>query len=144
MTQDAAKVPIKASRLIGTWRLVGGTAVDADGRSLPPPYGPEPMGLITLTAGGRMMVMSGDGRPALPDGRPRDFGSYCGSYGFDGATLIVTVDGSSSPRIALGSRQIRGVRFEGEVMVLSPPPAIVDDVMQRRELFWERLSSSSA
>lgn len=144
MTRDAAKVPIEASRPIGTWRLIGGTAADADGRSLPPPYGPEPMGLITFTAGGRVMVVSGDGRPALPDGTSRDFGAYCGSYSFDGATLTVTVDGTSSPRIALGSRQVRSVRFEGEVMVLSPPPAIVDGVMQRRELFWERLSSTSA
>lgn len=142
--RDAAKVPIEANRLIGTWRLVGGTAVDTEGRSLPPPYGPEPMGLITLTAGGRVMVMSGDGRPALPDGTSREFGSYCGSYSFDGATLIVTVDGSSSSRAALGSRQVRSVRFEGEIMGLAPPPAIVDGVVQRRELFWERLSSTSA
>lgn len=97
MTRDAAKVPIEASRPIGTWRLIGGTAADADGRSLPPPYGPEPMGLITFTAGGRVMVVSGDGRPALPDGTSRDFGAYCGSYSFDGATLTVTVDGTSSP-----------------------------------------------
>lgn len=142
--RDAAKVPIEASRLIGTWRLVGGTAVDTEGRSLPPPYGTEPMGLITLTAGGRVMVMSGDGRPALPDGTSREFGSYCGSYSFDGATLIVTVDGSSSSRAALGSRQVRSVRFESEIMGLAPPPAIVDGVVQRRELFWERLSSKSA
>jgi len=137
-------VPIEASRLIGTWRLIGGTAVDAEGRSLPPPYGPQPMGLITLNAGGRVMVVSGDGRSALPDGSSRAFGSYCGGYSFDGATLIVTVDGTSSPRAPLGSRQVRSVRFEGEVMVLTPPPAIVEGMMQRRELYWERLSSSSA
>jgi hypothetical protein len=33
------------------------------------------------------------------------------------------------------------VRFEGERMVLLPPPREIDGVMHHRELTWERISA---
>jgi hypothetical protein len=39
-----------------------------------------------------------------------------------------------------GTAQVRGVRFEGEQMVLRPPPREIDGVTHHRELIWERIS----
>jgi len=40
----------------------------------------------------------------------------------------------------VGGEQPRGVRFEGDTMVLMPPPGKVGDVMQHREIYWTRVS----
>lgn len=125
---------------IGTWMLVKATSKDADGKELPLPYGGQPMGRLTLTADGRMMAVTVDGRPSVPAGVSRDFSSYCGTYVTDGRTLTTTVFAASDPS-RIGGQQVRDVRFEGKFMVLRPPlrpyggkPA------EQRELWWERLS----
>jgi hypothetical protein len=80
----------------------------------------------------------------LPDGVTRDYSSYCGNYTFDGTTLVTRVDASASARIAIGSNQVRKVRFEGKRMVLTPPPVMLDGVLQHRDIYWERVSHVSA
>jgi hypothetical protein len=61
--------------LVGTWKVVGATSRDANGKSLPQPYGPKGMGLVTLNAEGRMMAVLCDGRAELPEGTRRDYSS---------------------------------------------------------------------
>ena len=63
-----------------------------------------------------------DGRRELPTGVSREYSSYCGNYSFDGTRLITRVDAASDPG-RIGSDQVRGVRFEGDQMILSPPPS---------------------
>jgi hypothetical protein len=128
------------SGVVGTWRMVDATARDPDGKPLPKPYGPQGMGLLTLNGGGRMMAVLCDGRKTLPDGTARDYSSYSGNYTFDGHTLVTRVDASGSARNAVGSDQVREVRFEGKRMVFVPAPAMVDGVMQHREIYWEKIS----
>jgi hypothetical protein len=130
--------------LLGTWKLVHATSRDPDGRELPAPYGPRGMGLVTLAPNGRMMAVLCDGRSSLPDGTTRDYASYCGNYTFDGSTLITKVDASSAARIAVGSDQVRKVRFDGARLVLTPPPAMINGVLQHRDIFWERISAVPA
>lgn len=130
--------------LIGTWKLVDATSRDAQGAPLPKPYGPKGMGLVTLNADGRMMAVLCDGRTELPEGARRDYASYCGNYTFDGTTLVTKVDSSSAARIAIGSDQVRKVRFEGKRMVLTPPPVELNGTMQYRDIFWERISPEPA
>jgi hypothetical protein len=79
------------NRILGTWKMVDATARDPDGKPLPKPYGPNGMGLVTLSESGRMMAVLCDGRPELPDGTARDYASYCGNYTFDGQTLVTRV-----------------------------------------------------
>jgi hypothetical protein len=141
---SATKAAGNGTSLVGTWKVVGATSRDADGKSLPQPYGPKGMGLVTLNANGRMMAVLCDGRAELPEGTRRDYASYCGNYTFDGTTLVTKVDASSGGRIALGSDQVRKVRFEGSRMVLTPPPAEINGVMQYRDIFWERISAEPA
>ena len=115
------------------------TSVDPAGKELPSPYGPKKMGRVTFNADGRMMAVLVDGRPDLPEGTARDYASYCGNDRFDGKTLVTRVDAASDPA-RMGTDQIRDVRFEGNRMVLRPPPRVQGDVTHHRELYWEKVS----
>src|SRR5262249_35407239 len=124
---------------VGTWRLVGAKATDVNGERKNAPFGPRRMGLVTLTADGRMMAVLVDGRKSLPDGAKRDYSSYCGNYTFDGSTLTTMVDACSDPA-RMGTAQVRKVRFEGDKMILVPPTTEVNGVTVTRDLTWERVS----
>jgi hypothetical protein len=107
--------------IVGTWKLLHATARDAAGAARPSPYGGKALGRVTFTADGRMMSVVCDGRKELPPGISREYSSYCGNYTYDGEKLVTWVDAASDPS-RIGSDQVRGVRFEGERMILIPPP----------------------
>lgn len=122
--------------VVGTWRLVKAAAHDASGRELPVPYGGHGMGRLTLSAEGRMASVVVDARPTLPPGTTRDYSSYCGNYTFDGTRLVTRVDAASDPG-RLGSDQVRQVSFDGDLMVLRPPPRPSGE---HRVLTWEKIA----
>jgi hypothetical protein len=124
--------------IVGTWRLVATTAHDPSGAPMPPPYGPQPMGTVTFTAGGRMAAVLCDSRAAVPEGEMREYQSYCGTYTYDGALLVTRVDAASDPA-RMATDQVRRVSFEGERMVLRPPVDRVGGVERQRVLSWERI-----
>jgi hypothetical protein len=127
---------------VGIWRLVRETATDANGHKKETRFGPRGMGLVTLTADGRLMAVLVDGRKTLPEGSKRGYSSYCGNYTFDGSTLTTIVDATSDPA-RMGTAQVRKVRFDGpDRMVLQPPPVEDKGVKVMRELTWERLSAT--
>src|SRR3954447_1406527 len=123
------------SSFVGIWKFVGVRAFDSDGNEVEPPLGPEPMGVVHMTAD-RIIGVTADGRTELPPGSPqRAYGSYTGRYEFDGKTLVTHVDGASRPE-AYGD-QVRQVRFEGpDLVVLSPPPSAAG---LQQELTWKRV-----
>ena len=125
--------------IVGTWRLVKAEAYDPDGKPLPTPYGGKAMGRVTFNAEGRMMAVVCDGRPELPPDMKRDYSSYCGNYNFDGTRLITRVDAASDPA-RLGSDQVREVSFDGERMILRPPPRQTAGGAEQRVLTWARIS----
>lgn len=125
--------------LAGTYRLVKAVARDAAGALLPPPYGGHPMGRVVLGADGRMIAMTCDASPSVPPGGQREFSSYTGLYSFDGRTLSTRVDGASDPS-RIGSDQVRGVRFEDGLMVLTPPLRPYGGAPEQRELYWEKIA----
>jgi hypothetical protein len=125
--------------IIGTWRLVRAEARDADGNILPPPYDGQGLGRIVFGADGRMAVMMIDGRKELPPGVRREYSGYCGTYSFDGTRLVTRVDTAPDPS-RIGSDQVRGVRFDGELMILRPPPRGQGATFEQRELTWEKIA----
>jgi hypothetical protein len=126
--------------IVGTWRLVRGTAINLKGEPAPAPYGGvKPMGRLTLDAEGRMMAVLCDGRASLPPGTPRLYTSYCGNYSFDGKRLVTRVDACSEPE-RMGTDQVRDVRFENGLMVLRPPVREEFGQPVQRELFWEKIA----
>jgi hypothetical protein len=126
--------------IVGTWKLVRATAKDGAGAPLPEPYGGKGIGRVTFTAEGRMQAVVCDGRKEMPAGVARDYSSYAGNYTFDGARLVTRVDAASDPS-RVGGDQVRGVRFEGELVVLTPPPRQSAGKEEYRELTWQRLSA---
>jgi hypothetical protein len=132
----------KDTSIVGVWRLASTRAIDPGGRQVGVPYGPRGMGLVTLTSDGRMMAVLVDGRASLPEGTSRQYSSYCGNYTFDGRTLTTVVDANCDP-VRFTASQVRKVRFDGERMILTPPPAKLDGVEVTRELTWERISEMS-
>ncbi|HVC59748.1 MAG TPA: lipocalin-like domain-containing protein [Acetobacteraceae bacterium] len=125
--------------VFGTWRLVRAVAHDGDGKELPTPYGGHGMGRVMLGADGRMMAVTCDGRREIPGGGKREYSSYCGNYTFDGTLLVTRVDAASDPS-RIGSEQVRGVRFEGGLMVLRPPARTYGGAAEQRELYWEKIA----
>ena len=126
--------------IVGTWKLLNATSRDAAGTARPSPYGGKALGRVIFTADGRMMPVVCDGRPELPAGVGREYNSYCGNYTFDGAKLVTRVDAASDAS-RIGSEQVRGVRFEGERMVLIPPPRRTGESEEHREITWERIAA---
>jgi len=125
--------------IVGTWKLVRASAQDGNGNALPEPYGGKGIGRVVFTAEGRMQSVVCDGRQELPPGETRDYNSYCGTYTFDGSRLVTRVDAASDPS-RLGSDQVRGVRIEGELVVLIPPPRDKGGQQEHRELTWQKIS----
>lgn len=131
-----------APDVVGVWKLVAAKTTDPSGKVVSVPYGPRGMGIVSLTSDGRMMAVLVDGRSKLPDGATREYSSYCGNYTFDGSTLTTTVDANSDPaRFTIP--QVRKVRFQGELMILVPPPGTSNGVKLDRELTWEKITSVS-
>lgn len=128
--------------IVGTWRLVRTRAFTDDGSERPAPYGGDTgTGVVVLGDDGRMVAVLCDGRQALPEGTPREYNSYCGTWSFDGKQLVTRVDAASDPA-RLGSDQVRDVRFEGEQMVLRPPAREIDGLVEQRELYWKRVADA--
>ena len=96
------------------------------------------MGRIVI-GGGRMAVMMIDWRNDIPGGQKREYSGYTGTYTYDGTHLCTTVSAAPNPD-RLGTKQPRGVRFENGLMILIPPPRVVDGVTEHREIAWEKVS----
>ena len=128
--------------VVGVWKLVAAKTTDPSGKVVAVPYGPRGMGIVSLTSDGCMMAVLVDGRSKLADGAAREYSSYCGNYTFDGSTLTTTVDANSDPA-RFTVPQVRKVRFQGELMILVPPPGTSNGVRLDRELTWEKISPVS-
>ena len=131
-----------ASDVVGVWRLIGGSVTDETGADRGRPYGPRGMGLVSLTADGRMMAVLVDGRTEVRPGETREYASYCGTYTFENGVLTTTTFAySDAARFA--TPQVRKARFEGDRLVLVPPVAERGGHRLTRELVWERISTVS-
>lgn len=126
--------------LVGTWALVRGTCVAADGSERPVPYGPMGMGRVSFTADGLMVAVVCDCRPELPGDAVREYNSYCGTYTFDGRRLVTKVFANSDPS-RLSDDQVRDISFEGRYLVMRPPPRVVSGrPAEQREIWWEKIA----
>ena len=132
-------MPNNTGSVLGTWRAITATARDGQGNKLPNPYSDKLDGRLILTADGIMMSVLCDHTDNLAPGATRFYSSYCGRYTVTGDRLVTKVYAASDPS-RVGGEQPRGVRFEGDTMVLMPPPGKVGGVMQHREIYWTRVS----
>lgn len=118
----------------GTWRLVESRAVDAEGKPIRDPWGPEPMGMLRLERKGRMLAVLCDGRTTLANGSKRGYSSYGGNFVVEGNLMTTTIDAASDPS-RIGSKQPRELILRDGFLVLRPPPRANGE---QREIFWKR------
>ena len=133
-------------RLVGHWRLVTYETVDQSGRR-GRPYG-DAVGRLTYDERGNMsgQVMRPDrARVETGEGSAQQFRAaylgyiaYFGTYAIDpdGTRVVHHVEGSLNPAW-VGGRQVRGMRFDGERLVLSADVAKGGQTVTHT-LTWER------
>jgi Lipocalin-like domain len=144
--------------LIGTWKLIGATAINPDGSVEPELYGSNPNGYITYTFDGHMMVMfsrsdrrlfSQDVRSPLSkemQSMPIEelaqafitFNAYAGTYTLNGNTVTHHINVASIPN-RIGTDLVRTFTFSDNQLALKTPSIIVDGIPKVFELVWERV-----
>lgn len=124
------------ARLIGSWRLVSYVTTDATGRT-GKPYG-DAVGRINYDANGNMA-----GQVMRPDraGVEKSYLGYIAYFGTyevaaDGRSVVHHVEGALNPAW-VGGDQVRGLRFDGERLVLSADVRKHDSLVTH-VLTWER------
>lgn len=123
--------------LAGAWRLDAYVDV-TDGVVEEGPLGPAPAGLLIYTGCGRVSVsmMRTDPGPPAPGDQVRFMG-YAGTWWLVGRHVVHQVDVASHDYL-VGTRQVRDLALDGDLLTLSgrtPPGA---GPPRRRVLTWRR------
>jgi len=138
-------------RLIGTWRLIAAEREEIPSGTKTAFLGDNPSGFLHYMPDGRMLALiTRSGRKA-PVGRVanateaealiRSMISYGGRYECVGSEVIHHCDISWNESFT-GTVQKRTVTFDGDRLILSPPPSPdpTDGTVSIRRLVWEKLS----
>lgn len=140
-------------KLVGTWKLVSASSMDASGTQVEPPYGTDPVGFLTYTKDGRVtaLISYGGRKPLSMGAKPqalleeqaeafKSFLAYGGRYRLEADKVFHSIEISSIQNY-VNRELIRRVKFESHRLVLITPPTMVNGKMQTIELAWERLES---
>ncbi len=147
--------------LLGTWKLISITAIFPNGNIDKEAFGANPIGYITYTIEGKMMVIFSKGDRALLSGNSASpltaaihgvpieqraeafstFNSYAGSYSIDGNKVIHHVEIASIPN-RIGKSLTRTFTLNGNQVTLKTPPSKSDDTPKIFELTWERVEQA--
>jgi hypothetical protein len=153
-----AMLPIQKNPLIGIWKLLSATAIHPDGTIVSEIYGMNPVGYITYTGEGQMMVMfsRSDRLPlsqqiqspfsqemnAVPIEELAQafmsFSAYAGTYTLNGNTVSHHLTIASIPN-RVGTTLVRTFAINGNQITLRTPETICDCVTTVFELVWERV-----
>lgn len=144
------KVATVKDRLLGTWTLVSAEREEIPSGAKRAYLGENPSGFLHYVPDGRMMsIITRSGRKA-PAGNVanateaealvRSMVAYGGTYVCEGDIVTHHCDISWNQSFT-GTRQVRNVTFEGDRLILSPPPSPdpTDGTMSVRRLTWKRL-----
>jgi hypothetical protein len=148
MTSD--ELTHRAEQLVGTWKLVGASAITSTGERIDTPYGVDPVGLLIYTADGRVSsVISYGGRKPLSMGGGkieeqaeafRTFIAYAGRYSLGGDKVTHHLEVSSIQNY-VDRDLVRTIHFQGDRITLTTPPTPVNGKIQTVELVWRRLET---
>ena len=148
----------KNNPLLGTWKLISIKATLPDGTINNQAFGINPIGYITYTVEGKMMVIFSKSERRLLSGNSASpltnaihsvpieeraeafstFNSYAGSYTLDGDKVIHHVEIASIPN-RVGKSLTRNFTINGNRVTLKTPPSRSDDTPKIFELTWERI-----
>lgn len=137
-------------RLLGTWTLVSAEREEIPSGARTAFLGASPSGFLHYLPDGRMMaIITRGGRnapagkvatPAEAEALIRSMIAYGGTYSCEDDVVTHQCDISWNQSFT-GTRQKRTVRFEGDRLILSPPPSPdpTDGTMSVRRLTWRRV-----
>jgi hypothetical protein len=128
------KIPVD-QKFLGSWRLAGvEREEEATGRKLD--IGSKQSGYLSYTPDGRMMVIIA----RHVDGGDDQITCYAARWHVEGDKVIHDVEIAARAPWA-GTQQIRGFRFEGNRLILSPPVSedYIHGTVTRRSLTWEKV-----
>jgi hypothetical protein len=140
---------MEKNELIGTWRLVSFEIKSADGQ-ITYPFGQAPVGYILYSedgyfcvaimranrppfAGGDMLAGSREEKAAAAE----TYLSYCGTYEIRGDTAVHHVEVTLFPNW-VGAEQERMLEKNGDQLLMSTPPLLMDSKPQVLHITWER------
>jgi hypothetical protein len=149
---------IQNNPLVGIWKLISATAIHVDETVTPEVYEANPIGYITYTSDGHMMVMfSKSDRSLLSQevGSPLSqemqslpveelaqafttFNAYAGTYRLSGNTVTHQIEIASIPN-RVGTTLVRTFTLSKSRLTLKTPLALNDGVETVFELVWERI-----
>lgn len=146
------KVRHVKERLIGTWTLVSAEREEIPSGAKTAFLGENPSGFLHYMPDGRMLALITRGGRKAPAGKVatateaealiRSMIAYGGTYACDGDEVTHHCDISWNQSFT-GSKQKRKVQFDGERLILSPPPSPdpTDGTMSVRRLTWKRVGA---
>lgn len=149
---------IQNNPLIGIWKLISATAIYSDGTINPEVYGTHPIGYITYTLDGHMMVMfSKSDRPPLsqevqsplsPEMQSlpveelaqafTTFNAYAGTYTLSDNTVAHHIEIASIPN-RVGTTLVRTFTLGEDQVTLRTPTVLSNDAETVFELVWKRI-----
>ncbi len=149
---------IQNNPLVGIWKLISVTAIAADGTVTSDVYGTHPVGYITYTADGHMMVMfsrsdrlslSQEVRSPLSSEMQSlstkelaqaftTFNAYAGTYTLSNNTIAHHIEIASIPN-RVGTSLVRTFTLSENQITLRTPPVLRDGIETVFELVWERV-----
>jgi hypothetical protein len=148
---------IENNPLVGIWKLISASAIQPDGTVISDVYGTHPVGYITYTSNGHMMVMfaRSDRSPLSQAVRSplsqemqslpveelaqafTTFNACAGTYTVSGNTVTHQLEIASIPN-RVGTSLIRTFTLSGSRVTLRTLPVLSDGVETVFELVWER------
>ena len=133
--------------LVGTWKLLSASSTTSKGERNDTPYGEGPTGFLTYTDAGRVTsVISYGGRKLLSVGATPEqqaeafntFLAYTGRYTLSGDKVTHHIEVSSIQNYVCKDL-VRNIKFQGDRIILTTPPTLVNGKIQSIELVWQRL-----
>jgi hypothetical protein len=138
--------------LVGTWKLVSASSTTSAGEPSEAPYGPSPVGFLTYTGDGRVAALiSYGGRKPLPFGGGtqeeqavafKTFLAYAGRYSISSGKVTHYIEVSSIQNY-VNKELVRSLEYQGDRIILTTPPTMVNGKIQTVVLIWQRLQISS-
>ena len=141
------------SGIEGTYRLISSTRTIVATGQVEDAFGSDPIGYITYGKDHRMTVL------IVKRDRPKptfktlndaqkislfdSMAAYCGTYTFDGKTVLHTIDASWN-EILTGTTQMRSVKKEGRRLIYTTTasPAPTDGQISTSTLIWEKVGDT--
>lgn len=142
-------------QLVGTWKLVSATSASASGKQNEPPYGIDPVGVLTYTEDGRVsaLISYGGRKPLSAGAKPpalleeqaeafKTFLAYAGRYTLSGNKVVHSIEISSIQNY-VNKELVRTIEFHEDRIILVTPATMVNGKIQIIELVWQRLKANS-